>query len=50
MDRSPDKSKADKVFFIIGEYLGKVFIEAKHRPVYLINRMEGVEKRAKSDL
>lgn len=35
---------------IIGEYLGKVFIEAKHRPVYLINRMEGVEKRAKSDL
>ena len=35
---------------IIGEYLGKVFIEAKHRPVYLIDRMEGVEKRAKSDL
>lgn len=28
---------------IIGEYLGKVFIEAKRRPVYLIDRMEGVE-------
>ena len=35
---------------IIGEYLGKVFIEAKHRPVYLIDRMEGVEKGEKSDL
>ena len=28
---------------IIGEYLGKVFIETKHRPVYLIDRMEGVD-------
>ncbi len=27
---------------IIGEYLGKVFIETKRRPVYLIDRMEGV--------
>ena len=28
---------------IIGEYLGKVFIETKRRPVYLIDRMEGVD-------
>lgn len=30
---------------IIGEYLGKVFIETKHRPVYLIDRMEGIHQR-----
>lgn len=27
---------------IIGEYLGRIFLETKHRPVYLINEKEGV--------
>lgn len=27
---------------IIGEYLGKIFYETKHRPVYLINEKEGI--------
>lgn len=27
---------------IIGEYLGRIFLETKHRPIYLINEKEGV--------
>lgn len=27
---------------IIGEYLGRIFLETKHRPIYIINEKEGV--------
>lgn len=27
---------------IIGEYLGRIFLETKHRPIYLIRKKEGI--------
>ena len=27
---------------IIGEYLGRIFMETKHRPIYIINEKEGI--------
>jgi len=30
---------------VIGEYIGKIYLEAKHRPKYMIEEMKGLEEK-----
>ena len=33
------------LFGIVGEYLGRIFNETKHRPLYLVNEYNGEKER-----